>query len=1530
ISEDINAILIPCPKNSVNNTCEPHLIINIHMNPSIDLSNMEDSWILDEVYDPTKRSVLKIISPYLIVVGRGEPVVMYPLQYEEHERKDEDYNAKTTENIINKVIDPPQVIISEHDKENKYFNAKIADTSLNRENYLSQGRDPEHDIKNKYYIGKPTESDINNGKYLLQERFPEHDIKSENYNAKSPENSIYKGNNLPHGRVPEHDQINEYKNDVTAENDIYTGNDLEESVPDHNRKSEYYNAKIIKNNINIENDLPHGVVPERNQNNEYYNPKPTENIYKEISLHQERYPELERKNEYYKVKGTENMNKASVLPKKMENIYKGSVLAQERVPEYYRKNKYYNAKTPEHIFKGIDLSQQRGAEHDRMNEHNNDITAENNIYTGNDLKERVPEYDRKIYISKNNINIGNDLPQEIVPEHDQKKEYSSSKTTENIYKGNGLQKERFPELERKNEYYKVKKTENMNKDSVIPQDAVPEYDRKNKYFIAKITKNVYKGIDPPQEGVPAHDIKNIYYKAKPAENISRLNYPYSEESINFNFNEPTKSHSGLNDVFPYSKKYDQPNVNPHSSRFPNVYSLKQEDINFIINKHMRENLQSNMPPYFNPKDLYSDRGQPYAYSRFPPKKLFPSYPRTNSYRSVPRNYKRIRRSYSPEHTLRNRDAPKSLESKIESFEEQQKEFNLQKIEENGEVPCDTCGGKNKKKDDKPPTRYCSALTEPKSPESKMEGSDEQGKLNDVIPCDTCGGKNKKVGGKTLPGGLDSEIHRVKAETGQQIKAEDMIPCSKCKVDSEGNLASQSCGCVSNPSICHCEGSKLSRTPDQSIGDIHYGVFNMNDPIPYLTTQLRVFRRRHNTWWRIAPIVTVDSVSGIFANKNMSMIFSTRVGTLRQEKSARFLDHKLLIPLASDGQLAETSSLDTLTEMQNNIGKSFLIGNSRKDVSIREINNSEDDAIKGIDTLGYFPVSMKALQMCPHRDNNLCLNIRGERVPGNVYLIINLIYLNRAFFKLVEFSIKVKIPFRENSFMVGNKQAVKISNIITDATTKDALHISIDVINKGLEAHEYSIYVYNCPLSKSALSTTSVRRHLLPDIGQTVTFLLPFINGAKKNKKFSCDVVVKESDLKNSNRSFFMKSVDTKSDIISKRPMDIKVHSRCFCIGRCRCHCMEKLETFINYKVCERMSRKAEEEAGLIYNCPPGCEGTDVCITDLSGDSHKQTSFNLFYHIQSVILIILIWLLFFGLLKAIFGLCIQSIDKWGFDTVQPGRYYACTSRIRIFIVNVFLFIIYPFACWCKCFKPRPEDLLAASTEWSCNHEMDDEDCTLSENKGSRLCGGAQKLSENLLLAFAPHYENGLFKDDKLDDEESTAFILEVLEESKTSLSKMMSQSTKSSESPEIVSKCAENSEEERTAEELVDNLKTSQRAYRILSSPVGGVTDIPESYHYCVKGFFLPTIKGNYEFISYHPLVQYIGISKENEVIKLKKPNYLHTDDFSRKYANKLEVFKVGDLSVDCPPNIPCINITPLNDLENSFVKLSALLKETRD
>lgn len=125
------------------------------------------------------------------------------------------------------------------------------------------------------------------------------------------------------------------------------------------------------------------------------------------------------------------------------------------------------------------------------------------------------------------------------------------------------------------------------------------------------------------------------------------------------------------------------------------------------------------------------------------------------------------------------------------------------------------------------------------------------------------------------------------------------------------------------------------------------------------------------------------------------------------------------------------------------------------------------------------------------------------------------------------------------------------------------------------------------------------------------------------------VIVKASTELDDNDINLAKPVDPKVGVVAKRTMDIKCHSRCFCVWRCRCHCIGKLETFINYNACERMDPKSEKEAGLIYNCPPGNEPQDVCIKDVFSDRNEEITCNLSCKVIAIALIVLILLFILG-------------------------------------------------------------------------------------------------------------------------------------------------------------------------------------------------------------------------------------------------------------------------------------------------------------
>jgi len=111
-----------------------------------------------------------------------------------------------------------------------------------------------------------------------------------------------------------------------------------------------------------------------------------------------------------------------------------------------------------------------------------------------------------------------------------------------------------------------------------------------------------------------------------------------------------------------------------------------------------------------------------------------------------------------------------------------------------------------------------------------------------------------------------------------------------------------------------------------------------------------------------------------------------------------MNRKLIIPKSNDNGYAKKRHANTLKELRSNIGNSVLVDTSSKDISIREIKNiinlnMEKAAKKGglstrsIDGLGYLPVSMNALENCPHKDKHLCLNIREEKVPGDSHFLV---------------------------------------------------------------------------------------------------------------------------------------------------------------------------------------------------------------------------------------------------------------------------------------------------------------------------------------------------------------------------------------------------------------------------------------------------------------------------------------------------------------------------------------------------------------
>ncbi|KRG00526.1 uncharacterized protein Dmoj_GI23825, isoform F [Drosophila mojavensis] len=427
---------------------------------------------------------------------------------------------------------------------------------------------------------------------------------------------------------------------------------------------------------------------------------------------------------------------------------------------------------------------------------------------------------------------------------------------------------------------------------------------------------------------------------------------------------------------------------------------------------------------------------------------------------------------------------------------------------------------------------------------------------------------------------------------------------------------------------------FSKAPQNNSDTSSYSIYNLSAPFPYLTAKLRIYKKRHKTWWMIMPPIVLNNLAGTFVKGNFSIILTSRENALQTKKSVLqgnntfWIPHSLTNTNTNEAydkifiKLFDSSTTFPFYQEKTNSTNNFT--KAKKIIRMPTIDYemkfmTKDDSI---------PASIKVLDKCPTNAKTLCLNMLDEQVPA--------------------FNIKIKMPFRENAVR-KNILKVKISRIVTDATTKDALQISVDVINKGLKSQEFFITISNCPFSKSVSVITTVNKILLPHISETITFLLPFIMGSNKKVKFNCELIVKANELKILKRSATMQS---NSIIVSRRSFEIETHSRCFCVWSCLCHCVGNIETHIDVSICQKMNNAAQKNAGLLINCPPNKDLNENCLMDSMNDDRDFKMHKTYYAIVGIVLIIL--------------------------------------------------LIFVFFC-CKCFSPRKEDLIVASVEWMCNPE-----------------------------------------------------------------------------------------------------------------------------------------------------------------------------------------------------------------------------------
>ncbi|KAL9898320.1 uncharacterized protein ACN427_006525 [Glossina fuscipes fuscipes] len=1667
---EVSAVLLECPKkyrsrsyqdNSESKherkACEPQLMVNIRVNPSFHIEKLEKFLILDEVYDPRKRTKAKILSPYLIELSRGEPVMMYPLQFSKIIKLEDANNKECDEGAHHNMGN----YMTDESGNNGNGNGN---DGLNTGNNDKDEHGPEEaQCQHNEHTTKCDEMLESSGAQSTQSTYSSCKTSTERPSTCMPLTARPPNKCSTNQLSPEDESLNRVMQKIHQSFAPITK--ISENRPSGNIKQNH-NSKI-----RIGDPTDFSEIFKR-PHDQFDNPFSN-------TAKSDKYPNVWNKDRFMMHRPFNKKTKAKSKPPH------NRVSAVSAIRSKQRKN-LLQAK----IFD--DLSANVGVEKPFAKRLLGNKLAQLGIITSPRAERKVRKKGRVDDI-KNAFEDEDDDDGSSTISKDSDYDKLLEKTSEDI---NNIDKDELPFRDSNTDEKEYRNAEERV-DAILRDRKKTNENRKrfqvgrkhHRYRDEKLEEDTagkanFKSCEcksaprrGPEESNDRMELKNVE-KCVNSQDLEEDNDFKEDPKVDMDENDLLSSSemqvtnlSAIHSLLVYRKRkigyvFFPPFREYQKGYWPGKYGEdhdkqkeREKDINFQQLKTHNEELYQPIlyGNYFkNPTLMYSYQtaksetakitttaiNEDETTENFAPDFMQPTkvefenmYKYPNAFRSMLPHARKIYSEYMETTTQADRDEDDLFTDKNLSVEDKMRVIDAttnidDKIDFNG------ISAEMDKSASREATAFPYPLRKPKTKHKRsfllyddMEMPDNieenQGVYDHLLPalnnggqaivvddgvqpCATCGGKGRKPPPKSEP---------------EQSSNEKYINCN-CRNDPNA--------------ICMCD-KKKRRAP--TVRDAWYSVFNMSAPLPFLTTRLRIFRKRHGVWWRIVPSITLNSLSGIFANANLSILFSSHVDIFQFEKSLQLQNNQLLVPkddrptrdynpsiaskylnsadgsenlknfhfnpenllavdparLTSDVLQMDMVEFDKqrakqmdLPSIKSNIRNTLWNGILDHIRPIRSSsylpntdNNNNNDGIKRIIDFGFFPTSLNVLEYCPNAKSQLCLNMLDDRVPELL---------------LSAFTMKVKMLFRENSVIYYNISRVKIAKIVTDATTKDALQVAVDLVNEGMQAREFSICVCNCPTACASAAKTTVTKVLLPHIRETVTFLLPLIVEANnlKHRKFDCELIVRtisetpriiEENLEILSPSFHktlkenqtdgnvsstvekrFASVKLKQKIVAIRKLSVDPDNRCLCVWECKCHCVPKLETMVDFHICQELTQEEKRNAGLLQyaddleisepveevSSPPSKEHHHIHIP-LPHRPHFP-SFHIEYKgfLANAIFLLLIMILL-GLIKAILGLCIKPINKSGYDYVQPARSYKRSSRLRRFCVNTFFFIVFPFLFWCKCFTPSEEDLLAASTEWPCSHEQssdkprmkagklhraftlgkddddDEEDVILSQHldlqslkskPDTRMGGGYDVPSLHDVSDLDLAFDDDIFDDngDDDDDEANTRFILKALAECRESLKRLHSDMSPNKVEALPVVPCART----RSAEQFVKKLKEAQIVYRTFSQPLGNMREIPSGFKYCIQGYFLPTIGTAYEFVNYNPLAQHRGLAADRRtMLTLRPPVLLCSKDFSRRYINKLDVLDAGDLSEQPPLGIPCINISAVASVATSMAKLAS-------
>lgn len=230
--------------------------------------------------------------------------------------------------------------------------------------------------------------------------------------------------------------------------------------------------------------------------------------------------------------------------------------------------------------------------------------------------------------------------------------------------------------------------------------------------------------------------------------------------------------------------------------------------------------------------------------------------------------------------------------------------------------------------------------------------------------------------------------------------------------------------------------------------------------------------------------------------------------------------------------------------------------------------------------------------------------------------------------------------------------------------------------------------------------------------------------------------------------------------IARRTFDVNRMSRCFCLWSSVCSCIASATKSQAKNLCETLDEDLLDEE----------------YDDDDDENYKSIS------ILLIFFLIIIFFICIGLLKALLGLCIHTVDKWKYNYLQPSKPYEKSSKLRRFCINTMFCCALPFVAMCKCFTPKSRATLTSdrSSTWArsiIEHDYSSED----ENELTKLLEASEgivssshdAMKSTTIGTSRTASTFGAYSQE--DEEKDTSFVLSALTESRESLKMLVSKS-----------------------------------------------------------------------------------------------------------------------------------------------------------